>query len=71
MSDSNESDKPDPVICKFCEKEIAEGDMFIELKKNLGVKETTGKYTGVTSLYWDTGTEYVHLRHILFTKKGM
>ncbi len=69
MADVNEGETPDPVICLFCEKEISVGDTFVDVQKNLGIRESGGYVKGSTC--WDTETNYVHLKHILFTKENM
>lgn len=68
--EAEETPTIDPIVCRYCHHPIEEGQKFVEIKTNMGVKVpdiNKGYIKGIYSEpYWESETEYVHLSHILF-----
>jgi hypothetical protein len=60
-------DNPEPIVCIVCEKEIVEGDLFLETYRHTGVKPhaAMGYVKGLSEHYIARDMEYAHLEHFL------
>lgn len=58
----------DGISCAICNEKIETGESFIEVTKNLGVKEVVGVADRI-DLVWEKQTSYVHLGHLVFVQE--